>query len=66
MGVRSDDILLEGEWSQHIVCPTHSHYMTFMNVRLMIKTNILQYTRLYIEIVDGKILLGERSRGINS
>jgi hypothetical protein len=28
-------------------------------MRLMIKTNILQYMRLYIEILDGKILLGE-------
>jgi hypothetical protein len=32
----------------------------------MIKTNILQYTRLYIEIVEPKILFDERLYGIDS
>jgi hypothetical protein len=62
-GAKSCNIILEGS-SLVIICSTRSFYMSFINCG--IKTNILRYTRLYIEIVKAKILFGQRLWGIDS
>ena len=63
-GAKSCNTILEG--SSLIICPTRSLYISFINCRSLIKTIIFQYTRLYIEIVKAKILIGQRLWGIDS
>ena len=63
-GAKLGNIILEG--STFIVCPTCSLYMSFIYVGPMIKSNIFQYTRLYMELVEAKILFYQRFRGTDS
>ena len=59
-GSKSGNIILEG--SNLIMGPKHSLYMSFMNCGSRDQTIILQYTKLYIEIVEAKNIFGQALR----
>jgi hypothetical protein len=63
-GAKLDSIIWEG--SSLVIHPTCSLYMSFTNVGHVIKTSILYYEGLYIEIIEAKIIFGERMWGNDS
>ena len=63
-GPKLSNNFLEG--SSLITCSTCSLYMSFINYGSHDQIYILQYTRLYIEIFDAKLIFGQRWRGIDS
>lgn len=54
------NIILKG--TNLVICLTHSLYVYELHkfVGFIIRINVLQYTRFYVEIVEIKILVGQR------
>lgn len=62
-GTKSGNIIIV-EWCRLVVCPM-SLYDELHKLSPTLKTHILLYTRLYIEIVEATILFGQRLWAIN-